>query len=118
MILDVQAADPESCGRQALNTGSLAWSTCTGVAYWYMVASWGGYSFVINIIPIHVLVCIFTGRLSSRLYIAFAPFIVMGTLEAGEPLPQQHSRSLHSTAVRWLYVCSGPSASFWVSLCG
>jgi len=67
---------------KALNTGSLAWSTCTGLAYWYMVASWGGYSFVINIIPIHVLVCIFTGRLSSRLYIAFAPFIIMGTLEA------------------------------------
>ena len=41
---------------QALNTGSLAWTTCTGIAYWYMVASWGGYSFVINIIPIHTLV--------------------------------------------------------------
>lgn len=67
---------------KALNTGSLAWSTCTAIAYWYMVASWGGYSFVINIIPIHALVCIFTGRLSSRLYVAFAPFIIMGTLEA------------------------------------
>jgi dolichyl-diphosphooligosaccharide--protein glycosyltransferase len=48
-----------------------------------MVASWGGYSFVINLIPIHCLACIFTGRLSTRLYIAFAPFIIMGTLEAG-----------------------------------
>lgn len=28
--------------------------------------------------------CIVTGRLSYRLYVAFAPFIVMGTLEAGE----------------------------------
>jgi hypothetical protein len=27
--------------------------------------------------------CIVTGRLSGRLYVAFAPFIVMGTLEAG-----------------------------------
>ena len=42
--------------QQALNTGSLAWTTCTGIAYWYMVSSWGGYSFVINIIPIHTLV--------------------------------------------------------------
>lgn len=41
---------------QTLNTGSMAWTTCTGIAYWYMVASWGGYSFVINIIPIHALV--------------------------------------------------------------
>lgn len=24
-----------------------------------------------------------TGRLSGRLYVAFAPFIIMGTLEAG-----------------------------------
>ncbi len=89
-----------------------------------MVASWGGYSFVINIIPIHVLVCIFTGRLSSRLYIAFAPFIVMGTLEAGErSLPQHRSCFLRSTAALWLYVCSDPFASFWdgkavLHLCG
>ena len=48
-----------------------------------MVASWGGYSFIINLIPIHCLACIFTGRLSTRLYVAYAPFIVMGTLEAG-----------------------------------
>ncbi len=75
---------------QALNTGSLAWSTCTGIAYWYMVASWGGYSFVINIIPIHALVCVLTGRLSGRLYVAFAPFIVMGTLEAGERCWRHH----------------------------
>ena len=27
--------------------------------------------------------CTVTGRLSGRLYVAFAPFIVMGTLEAG-----------------------------------
>ena len=66
----------------------------------YMVASWGGYSFVINIIPIHTLACIFTGRLSWRLYVAFAPFIVMGTLEAGGsaagrlsvPLPARRTR--------------------------
>ena len=68
---------------QTLNTGSLAWSACTALAYWYMVASWGGYSFIINLIPIHCLACIFTGRLSTRLYVAYAPFIVMGTLEAG-----------------------------------
>ena len=48
-----------------------------------MVASWGGYSFIINLIPIHCLACIFTGRLSTRLYVAYAPFIIMGTLEAG-----------------------------------
>jgi len=48
-----------------------------------MVMSWGGYSFVINLLPIYCLASIFTGRLSSRLYIAFAPLVIMGTLMAG-----------------------------------
>ena len=47
------------------------------------VASWGGYSFIINLLPIHCLACIFTGRLSARLYVAYAPLIVIGTLVAG-----------------------------------
>ena len=52
-----------------------------------MVASWGGYSFVINLIPIHCLASIITGRLSSRLYVAYAPFVIMGTLAAGTSFP-------------------------------
>ena len=48
------------------------------------VASWGGYSFIINLLPIHCLASIFTGRLTAKLYIAYAPLIVLGTLEAGE----------------------------------
>jgi len=53
------------------------------LGYLYMVMSWGGYSFVINLLPIFCLASIVTGRLSSRLYIAFAPLVVMGTLVAG-----------------------------------
>lgn len=67
---------------KTLNTGSLFYATCLAGAYFYMVMSWGGYSFIINLIPIHVLLCIITGRFSSRLYIAFAPFIVLGTILA------------------------------------
>jgi dolichyl-diphosphooligosaccharide--protein glycosyltransferase len=47
-----------------------------------MVCSWGGYTFIINLIPIHVLLCIVTGRYSSRLYIAYAPLVILGTLLA------------------------------------
>nr|GEZ99365.1 dolichyl-diphosphooligosaccharide--protein glycosyltransferase subunit STT3A [Tanacetum cinerariifolium] len=47
-----------------------------------MVCSWGGYTFIINLIPMHVLLCIVTGRYSSRLYIAYAPLVVLGTLLA------------------------------------
>ena len=49
----------------------------------WQVASWGGYSFIINLLPIHCLASIFTGRLTAKLYIAYAPLIVLGTLEAG-----------------------------------
>lgn len=69
---------------QTLNTGSLLWATCQVLAYLYMVMSWGGYSFVINLLPIYCLACIVTGRLSARLYVAFAPLVVLGTLMAGE----------------------------------
>eukprot|EP00850_Spirogloea_muscicola_P022762 SM000310S11953 [mRNA] locus=s310:22945:30889:- [translate_table: standard] len=67
---------------KTLNTGSLFYATMNALAYFYMVCSWGGYTFIINIIPIHVLLCIVTGRYSGRLYIAFAPLIVLGTLLA------------------------------------
>ncbi|PPS06561.1 hypothetical protein GOBAR_AA14108 [Gossypium barbadense] len=51
--------------------------------YLYLkVCSWGGYTFIINLIPMHVLLCIVTGRYSSRLYIAYAPLVVLGTLLA------------------------------------
>ncbi|KAM1772317.1 hypothetical protein ACFX11_047034 [Malus domestica] len=62
-----------------LNTGSLFYATLNAIAYFYMVCSWGGYTFIINLIPMHVLLCIVTGRYSSRLYIAYAP-VVLGTL--------------------------------------
>ncbi|XP_073271888.1 dolichyl-diphosphooligosaccharide--protein glycosyltransferase subunit STT3A-like isoform X2 [Primulina huaijiensis] len=67
---------------KTLNTGSLFYATLNAMAYFYMVCSWGGYTFIINLIPMHVLLCIVTGRYSSRLYIAYAPLVVLGTLLA------------------------------------
>ncbi|XP_011048329.1 PREDICTED: dolichyl-diphosphooligosaccharide--protein glycosyltransferase subunit STT3A isoform X1 [Populus euphratica] len=67
---------------KTLNTGSLFYATLNALAYFYMVCSWGGYTFIINLIPMHVLLCIVTGRFSSRLYIAYAPLVVLGTLLA------------------------------------
>ncbi|KAL6746882.1 oligosaccharyl transferase [Haematococcus lacustris] len=65
---------------KTLNTGSLAWATLLVVGYGYMVMSWGGYSFIINLLPIYCLVCVVSGRLTPRLYVAFAPLVVVGTL--------------------------------------
>jgi hypothetical protein len=53
------------------------------------VLSWGGYSFVINLMPIFCLACVATGRMNGRHYLAFAPLTFMGTLLAGEePVPR------------------------------
>ncbi|CAL9774865.1 unnamed protein product [Musa acuminata subsp. burmannicoides] len=67
---------------KTLNTGSLFYATLNSLSYFYMVCSWGGYTFIINLIPMHVLLCIVTGRYSPRLYIAYAPLVVLGTLLA------------------------------------
>uniref|UniRef100_A0A164TIJ9 dolichyl-diphosphooligosaccharide--protein glycotransferase n=1 Tax=Daucus carota subsp. sativus TaxID=79200 RepID=A0A164TIJ9_DAUCS len=67
---------------KTLNTGSLFYATLNAIAYFYMVCSWGGYTFIINLIPMHALLCIVTGRYSSRLYIAYCPLVVLGTLLA------------------------------------
>ena len=78
------------------------------------VASWGGNSFIINLLPINCLASIFTGRLTAKLYIAYAPLIVLGTLEAGEqerpvspplcilsPLSQETSGAWHDCWRAW-----------------
>lgn len=57
---------------KAVKTGSLFWSALCAVAYFYMVSSWGGYVFLINIIPLHVLACMITGRFSHRIYVAYS----------------------------------------------
>ncbi|KMZ73498.1 Dolichyl-diphosphooligosaccharide--protein glycosyltransferasesubunit STT3A [Zostera marina] len=67
---------------KTLNTGSLFYATLNALSYFYMVCSWGGYTFIINLIPMHVLLCIATGRYSSRLYVAYAPLVILGTLLA------------------------------------
>ena len=63
-------------------TGSLGWAAALSLSYLYMVASWGGYTFIINLLPIHCLACVASGRLTPRLYVAYAPLIAIGTLEA------------------------------------
>jgi len=65
---------------KAVKTGGLFWSTMAALAYFYMVSSWGGYVFLINIIPLHVLVLMITGRFSHRIYVAYSTLYVIGTI--------------------------------------
>ena len=67
---------------KAVNTGSILWSVLCTLQYFYMVAAWGGYSFIINIIPIFVLCIIFANKFNMKIYIAYSVFYVLGTVLA------------------------------------
>ncbi|KAG0528101.1 hypothetical protein BDA96_06G289400 [Sorghum bicolor] len=67
---------------RAVNTGSLAWALASAFGYFYMVSAWGGYVFIINLIPLYVLVLLVTGRYSQRLYVAYNCMYVLGMLLA------------------------------------
>lgn len=65
---------------KAVKTGAILWSTMSALAYFYMVSSWGGYVFLINLIPLHVLALMLTGRFSHRIYVAFSILYCVGTI--------------------------------------
>ncbi|CAL5070726.1 unnamed protein product [Urochloa decumbens] len=67
---------------RAVNTGSLAWALASAFGYFYMVSAWGGYVFIINLVPLYVLVLLVTGRYSQRLYVAYNCMYVLGMLLA------------------------------------
>lgn len=65
---------------KAVKTGAIFWSTCAALAYFYMVSSWGGYVFLINLIPLHVLTLMVTGRFTHRIYVAYSVLYCLGTI--------------------------------------
>ncbi|EDV20993.1 uncharacterized protein TRIADDRAFT_31147 [Trichoplax adhaerens] len=65
---------------KSIKTGSLFWSSCTALSYFYMVSAWGGYVFIINLIPLHVFVLLLMGRYSKRIYIAYTSFFILGLI--------------------------------------
>ncbi|KAF8334540.1 oligosaccharyl transferase STT3 subunit [Amanita rubescens] len=68
------------CWIKALKQGSALFGTVAAVFYFYMVAAWGGYAFITNMIPLHALVLILMGRYSNRLYVAYSSWYAIGTL--------------------------------------
>merc|ERR1711874_444115 len=63
---------------KAVKTGSVYWGAWTALAYFYMVSAWGGYVFIINLIPLHVFVLLLMGRFSERIYVAYNSFFIVG----------------------------------------
>ncbi len=67
---------------KSINTGSILWSSIASVSLFYMVSSWGGYAFIINIVPIFTLFILMVDRFSERLYVAYNIFYILGTILA------------------------------------
>ncbi|KAM3724112.1 Dolichyl-diphosphooligosaccharide--protein glycosyltransferase subunit [Dirofilaria immitis] len=67
---------------RSVKTGSIFWATLTALSYFYMVSAWGGYIFIINLIPLHVFTLILIGRYCSKLYIAYTTFYILGQIMA------------------------------------
>lgn len=65
---------------KSVKTGYVFWSVLTALSYFYMVSAWGGYVFIINLIPLHVFILLIIGRYSERIYVAYSVFYVMGTV--------------------------------------
>ena len=45
-----------------------------------MVSSWGGYVFLINLIPMHVFTLMICGRFNHRVYVAYSTVYCIGTI--------------------------------------
>ncbi|OQS03480.1 dolichyl-diphosphooligosaccharide-protein glycosyltransferase subunit [Thraustotheca clavata] len=67
---------------RSVDSGSMVDAALTAIAYFAMVLSWGGYVFLINVIPIHALILVFSGRFTPQLYIAYCTFYILGTMLA------------------------------------
>ncbi|PWV12342.1 putative oligosaccharyl transferase subunit [Trypanosoma cruzi] len=68
--------------RSLRNAGSWPIGVLTGLAYGYMVSTWGGFIFVLNMVALHAAVCVFAdwmrGRYDASLLWAYSLFFVVG----------------------------------------
>ncbi|ODV59643.1 dolichyl-diphosphooligosaccharide--protein glycosyltransferase subunit STT3 [Ascoidea rubescens DSM 1968] len=65
---------------RSMKYGSIFWSAVTAVFYFYMVAAWGGYVFITNLIPLHVFVLLCMGRYNHKLYTSYTTWYAIGTI--------------------------------------
>ncbi|XP_033100577.1 dolichyl-diphosphooligosaccharide--protein glycosyltransferase subunit STT3B-like [Anneissia japonica] len=66
---------------KAVKNGSISWAALTALSYFYMVSAWGGYVFIINLIPLHTFVL--KELINFTLYLsAYSTFYILGTLLA------------------------------------
>jgi len=68
--------------RSVRNPTSWPWGLLSGASYIYMVAAWGGYIFVLNMIGLHAAMLVGLGRFNSGVHKAYTLFFVIGTYGA------------------------------------
>ena len=66
-------------GKQSSFSDCCVFSCLAGISYAYMVAAWGGFVFVLNLIAAHVAVLVLLSRYSHQLRVAYSLFYVIGT---------------------------------------
>ena len=65
---------------RSLRNDQSAWlGFMAGLAYFNMVAAWGGYIFVLNLIGVHAAMLVLTGRFCNKIWISYSLFYVVGT---------------------------------------
>ncbi|KAI3650194.1 hypothetical protein MP228_004932 [Amoeboaphelidium protococcarum] len=70
------------CWLKAVKGGSAIWSSATALFYFWMVSAWGGYVFIINLIPLHAFALLLMGRYTNNLYVSYSTFYILGTLSS------------------------------------
>ncbi|CAH1998075.1 unnamed protein product [Acanthoscelides obtectus] len=65
---------------KSVKTGSIFWAVAAALSYFYMVSAWGGYVFIINLIPLHVFVLLLMGRYSNKLFVSYTTFYILGLI--------------------------------------
>lgn len=68
--------------RSLRNDQSWPFAFGAALSYFYMVASWGGYIFVLNLVGLHAAVLVLLGRLNTKVWAAYSIFYFIGTILA------------------------------------
>ena len=73
--------DPK-CKNGEATTDSYIFGILAGISYVWMVANWGGFIFVLNMVGAHAALLAIVQRYTSKLHRAYSLFYVIGTLGA------------------------------------
>ncbi len=67
---------------RSANTGSIGSAIMSAITYAYLVSAWGGYSFIIALLPTFVLLSVITKKYDSNIYIAYTVFYAIANILA------------------------------------